>query len=472
MKRIVLSLVVLLSFTVPAFAQALPDFSNIVERYSSAVVNISTTALPPEMPERGMAPAPSPFQGTPFEQLFEQFFQGLPQGQAPVQPGRSLGSGLVISADGYVVTNNHVVEGADEIIVRFADETEHKAKLVGRDTKNDIALLKVDNGNTLPYAPLGDSSAVKVGEWVLAIGNPFGLGGSVSAGIISARGRQIGGAYDDFLQTDAAINPGNSGGPLFNLNGDVIGINTAILTRSGGSNGIGFAIPSNTVKNIVEQIKEHGRPIRGWLGVRIQTVTDELAKALKLDRAYGALVAEVVVDSPAAKVGLKTGDVIVSYDGRTINKMSDLPRLVAETKVNNTVKVEYIRGGKKQTANVLIAELSEEGDDNRPVGKGQRSGGDAVLGMRLQNLDDNIRRQLGVDKSVRGAVIAGVAAGSDAERAGLRRGDIVLQVGNAEVTSADQAKRLLEADKSGTVLLLINRSGDNLFVPLVRAEKK
>ncbi|MEL6481195.1 MAG: Do family serine endopeptidase, partial [Pseudomonadota bacterium] len=337
-------------------AQARPgSFADLAERLSPAVVNIST-AQKVEQAERGEQQVP---EGTPFEDLFRDFFErGRPQGPRQVQ---SLGSGFVISAEGYVVTNNHVIEEADEITVNFADGSSLPAELVGTDPKTDIALLKIEPTQPLEFVKFGDSEASRVGDWVLAIGNPFGLGGSVSAGIISARDRNINaGPYDDFIQTDAAINRGNSGGPLFNLDGEVIGVNTAIISPTGGSIGIGFAVPSAIAENVVAQLQEFGQTKRGWLGVRIQTVNDELAEALGLDRPQGALVADVTSEGPAEEGGIEAGDVILKFDGKDISEMRDLPRIVAETAVGSTVRVVVFRKGKTQSVKVTLGLLEEQ----------------------------------------------------------------------------------------------------------------
>ena len=450
-------------------ATGLPAVADLAEQHSAAVVNVSTTSKPKPMMDRTFHQfeGQTPFEGTPFEDFFKDFFRHSPMQNMPV---RSLGSGVLISADGYVLTNNHVVDGADDIVVRLQDEHEFKAKIVGRDSKNDLALLKID-GKNLPYVTLGDSDKVRVGEWVVAIGNPFGLGGTVTAGIISARGRHIGqGPYDDFLQTDAAINPGNSGGPLFNMQGEVIGINTAILSRSGGSQGIGFSIPSNTAKLIVDQLKTYGHAIRGWLGVRIQTVTSDMAEALGRKESGGALVAEVVSGSPAAKAGLKSGDLIVKYDDQDIRKMVDLPRLVAETEVGKTVPLAIVRNGKKMTLKTTIAELKE--DDKADTSAADKAPdavpSDAPLGMQLKDMTDDLRQQYQVDDKVKGVIVTGLNPDGPAAAAGVKVGDVILRVNRTDVTTARAATKLIKQDKGAAVLLLLNREGGNTFVPVRR----
>ncbi|HUK57843.1 MAG TPA: Do family serine endopeptidase, partial [Stellaceae bacterium] len=345
---------------------ALPSFGPLVKEVMPAVVNISVQmkgdGMVSENQEQGQDQAGpgdngpmQQFPPSPFDQFLRRFFQQGPNGvpMMPQGPGRmermALGSGFIIDPSGYIVTNNHVVENADKVTVVFQDGTKHPAKIIGRDEKTDLALIKIDAPKPLPYVEWGDSNGSHVGDWVLAVGNPFGLGGTVSTGIISARGRDIHeGPYDDFLQIDASINRGNSGGPTFNLQGRVIGINTAIYSPNGGSVGIGFAIPSSLAKPVIEQLKEHGKVERGWLGVQIQEVTPELAKSLGLPKAEGALVADVTAGGPAQKVGIKQGDVILSYDGHDIAKLRDLPLSVAETPVGETAKVEIWRDGKEQ----------------------------------------------------------------------------------------------------------------------------
>lgn len=464
-SSILCALVVLCAFnaqalSLGALATKPASFADLVEQHSKAVVNISTETKPRKIAGREVPQ--NPFENSPFGQFFEDFFgpNGIPQ-QPNGRPQQSLGSGVIISEEGYVVTNAHVVKGADIIKVRVGEDDEFEAKLVGSDTKNDVALLKIE-GDKLPFVSFGDSDKVRVGDWAIAIGNPFGLGGSVSAGIISALGRNIQqGPYDHFLQTDAAINPGNSGGPLFNTDGKVIGINTAILSRTGGSQGIGFAIPSNTVMKIVNQIKEHGRPIRGWLGVRIQKVTPELAEAFGLDKGRGALIAEVTQDSPAEKASLERGDIIMSYQGEEIKEMSDLPRLVAETKIGTEATIVVMREGKEKSIQVKIDELS---DENEALEQDIEEGKDHGFGLTLAPLNGQMRKQYKVDKKTDGVVIVGVAPRSEAARAGLRPGDVVLQVNQKYVATVRDVQRYLSADK--TNLLLIHRKNGNSFVAL------
>jgi serine protease Do len=447
------------------------DYADLVERLSHSVVNISTKTEPKERPQTRQMP--NPFEGTPFEDLFRGFGGGMDGFQFPQVPQQSLGSGVLIDQAGYIVTNNHVVEGADEILVKFNGERdEHAADLVGRDAKNDLALLKLKDRVSNPPARLGDSSKLRPGQPVIAIGNPFGLGGTVTSGIVSALSRNIGqGPYDDFIQTDAAINPGNSGGPLFNEAGEVVGINAAILTRTGGSNGIGFAIPINTVKLIVEQIKTHGRPIRGWLGVRIQHVTKALASSLNLPDDIGALVAEVIEESPAAAAGIKVGDVILRYDGKKIEQMADLPRLVAETKVGGRVGVEIMRGTTRKIIQVKIAELDEEEDVSVPSQQNTTQKPEKMLGLQLKPLSRELRNQLDVPSTIDGLVVADVAYGSPAFEAGIRRGDVLVEANMKRLTNAADLRREIEKAAEGKAILIrLYREDGFLFVPLKTAE--
>jgi len=457
--------------TGPAPAQSLPSFADLAEKLSPAVVNIST-AQTLEQPQRNGPALP---EGSPFEELFKDFFEnGQPRGPQTVQ---SLGSGFVISPEGYIVTNNHVIEEADEITVNFADGSSLPATLVGTDTKTDISLLKVESDKPLPFVNFGDSDAIRVGDWVLAIGNPFGLGGSVSAGIVSARNRDINaGPYDDFIQTDAAINRGNSGGPLFNLAGEVIGVNTAIISPSGGSIGIGFSVPANMVKAVVNQLREYGMTKRGWLGVRIQTVNEEMADALGMDSAAGALVADVTAGGPAAEGGIEPGDVITKFDGKDVVQMRDLPRMVADTEVGKTVRVVVFRKGKTQTLKVKVG-LLEEAEATEAAATPPDAGtatpkpdvelGD--LGLKLRTITEADRTQYGIAAEVSGVLVSEVAPGGTADQKGVRPGDVIVEVGQEPVTTPEQVgERVAEAATQGrgSVLFLIQSGGDLRFVPL------
>ena len=448
-------------------SHAMADYADLVEKLSPSVVNISIKTKTVE--EGGKRGGRNPFSGTPFEDFFKEFEEGFQQLPIPQRRKASLGSGVVIDLEGYIITNNHVIEDAAEIIVKFNEDREdYEAELIGRDAKNDIALLKLkDKVVGLSAARLGDSDALRPGEAVLAIGNPFGLGGTVTAGIVSALGRNIGqGPYDDFIQTDAAINPGNSGGPLFNKAGEVIGINTAIISRTGGSNGIGFAVPVNTVKKIVSQIKQYGRPVRGWLGVRIQHITEDLAESLKLPDDVGALVAEVVEGSPAEKAKIKSGDVILSYNGTDIIEMSDLPRLVAETPVGKRVPVEVLRDKKRRTLYIKIAELEEDEDVAVPGREAPTAKPEKLLGLTLRPLTNDIRKTLELEKSMDGLVADSVAYGSPAFEAGIRTGDVLVSANMKDLTGLDVLRTEVNRSKGKSLLIRLYRQDGYLFVPL------
>ncbi|MBW2092780.1 MAG: DegQ family serine endoprotease, partial [Deltaproteobacteria bacterium] len=391
----------------------------------------------------------------PFD-FFEKFFG--PQLQPRERKQRSLGSGFIIDPEGFIITNNHVVEDAQKIVVLVSSGKEYKAKIVGRDRKTDIALIKINADGTLPYVKLGDSDQIKVGDWVVAIGNPFGLDHTVTAGIISAKGRVIGaGPYDDFLQTDASINPGNSGGPLLNLNGEVIGINTAI-TATG--QGIGFAIPTNLAKDIVSQLKKTGKVVRGWLGVMIQQITPELAKSFKLKDQSGSLVADVDADGPAKKAGIKRGDVIVAFNGKAVKEWSDLPALVASTPVGTEVEVTIIRNGKTKTVQVKLGELKEEKIASREPVK------EELLGLDVQELTPELARQFGVDQDA-GVIISRIAEDSPAAEVGLRPGDIILEINRQPINNLESYNQAIsKINKGEIVLFLVKRGPNTLFYTL------
>jgi serine protease Do len=463
-------------------ALPLPSFSPLVKKVLPAVVNISVVEksdvaddAEQDSDQGGQQGAPS----SPFDEFLRRFFEqqgqgfpGMPMHPRPEQR-MALGSGFIIDPAGYVVTNNHVVSNADKVTVILQDGSKHPAKVLGRDSKTDLALLKIDAKEPLPYVSWGDSNQEQVGDWVLAVGNPFGLGGTVSSGIISARGRDIhSGPYDDYLQLDAAINRGNSGGPTFNLNGQVIGINTAIYSPNGGSVGIGFAIPSSLAKPVIEQLREHGKVERGWLGVQIQEVTPEIAKGLGLPHAEGALVADVTPKSPAAHAGVKQGDVILSFNGHKVAKVRDLPIVVAETPVGDHAKVEVFRNGKDQDLTVDIGKMPE----NPQVAENQQQGGQdengasaTALGLKLAPLTGEMRQRAGVPKSVKGVVVTGVDDSSPLAELGIQPGDVIEQVNQQPVTTPQQAEsKLKEAQKGANknVLLLINRHGTNQYLAL------
>jgi serine protease Do len=433
------------------------------------VVNIAT-AQTVEQPQRNGPRAP---EGSPFDDLFRDFFEnGQPRAPQTVQ---SLGSGFVISPEGYIVTNNHVIADADEITVNFPDGTALTATLVGTDPKVDLALLKVEPAAPLPFVSFGDSDVARVGDWVLAIGNPFGFGGSISAGIISAHHRNINsGPYDDFIQTDAAINKGNSGGPLFNMAGEVIGVNSAIISPTGGSIGIGFSIPANLAKGVIEQLRQYGMTRRGWLGVRIQTVNDEMAEALGMDKAMGALVADVTPGGPAIDGGIEPGDVIIKFDGADVAEMRDLPRMVADTEVDKTVRVVVFRKGKTLTLKITIALLEEQGGTvTAKTPDTEEQGADdlelTALGLTLGTLSANARSQFGIPDDITGVVVTGVANGGSAAEKGVRPGDVIVEVGQEPVTSPGEVDaRVADAVTAGrkSVLFLIQSGSDLRFVPL------
>jgi serine protease Do len=394
--------------------------------------------------------------------FFEQ--QGRPTPQRH-EGGIALGSGFIIDPSGYVVTNNHVVAQADKVTVIFQDGSKHPAKIIGRDQKTDLALLKIDAPQPLPYVSWGNSGAEQVGDWVVAVGNPFGLGGSVSPGTIAARGRDINaGPYDDFLQIDASINKGNSGGPTFNLDGQVIGINSAIYSPNGGSVGIGFAIPSDLAKPIIDQLRAHGKVERSWLGVEIQQVTPELATSLGLPKAEGALVSSITPDSPAAKAGFKQGDVILSFDGHKIEKLRDLPILVAETPANQTATLEVWRNKAETTLSTQLAEMPANAQ------LAQNGGGEngSAMGLQLAPLDGAWREQLHLHGDVKGVVVTGIANNSPLGNLGLQRGDVIESINQHPVTTPDEATNALNAVKNDTanqnVLILLNRNGVNQYV--------
>jgi serine protease Do len=425
----------------------------VAEELIEAVVNISTSQG--IRGPRGI-PLPNVPKGSPFEDLFEDFFDNDPgRSLVPNRKVSSLGSGFVIDGkEGIIVTNNHVIDGAEEISVNFHDGTQLNAEIVGIDTKTDIALLKVKPKKELKAVSFGVSANIKVGDWVMAIGNPFGLGGTVTVGIISAKARDINsGPYDDYLQTDASINKGNSGGPLFNMDGEVIGVNTAIISPTGGSIGIGFAVPSDIANSVVQQLRTFGEVRRGWLGVKIQTVTDGIAGRVNVPAHTGALIAAVSPDSPAAKAGLKSGDVIVKFDGRNVTRMRVLPRLVARTPIDKTVDVEVRRKGEKKTLRVTIGRL--EGDEVRPKALSGAPNGEtsqsemSVLGLKLSRLNDKLRSKYGFGADVTGAIVSEVDPESPAAKR-IRPGDVIVEAAQEPVTDPqDIARKVEDVKRSG-----------------------
>ena len=463
-------ILVMASASFPAWSKTAPDsFADLAQRLLPAVVNVSTTQAAKEG-SRPQLPQLPP--GSPFEDFFKEFSERN-QPQQRRRPSRSLGSGFIIDSSGYVVTNNHVIEGADEITVILQDDTRIAAEVVGRDSKTDLAVLKIEPTTKLPSVSFGDSDASRVGDWIIAIGNPFGLGGTVTAGIISARGRNINsGPYDDFIQTDASINRGNSGGPMFNLEGVVIGVNTAIFSPSGGSVGIGFAIPSTTVRLVIRQLMDGGQVRRGWLGVHIQTVTDELAENLGLDHTRGALVASVIKDGPAEAAEIKAGDVILTFDGKDIGEMRRLPRIVAETPVDKIVDAIIWREKAEIKLSVTVGELDEKEPQvasRRPGGgNGQEESFDD-FGLTLSEVSPGLRKRFELADDAKGVIVTGVGEGGLAAEKGIRPGDLVVEVNQDEVNSLSAVHDSIgkaRQDGKKTVLFLLEGQGGLRFVAL------
>jgi serine protease Do len=435
----------------------LPDFISLAKKMRPIVVNISTTQMSETRGPQEFGGGPFG-EDDPFNDFWRRFFGGpIPRGP---QRQRSLGSGFIIDSDGSILTNNHVVENAQKIVVKLDDQQEYEARVVGRDAKTDIAIIKINAKTNLTAANLGDSDRVEVGEWVVAIGNPFGLDSTVTSGIVSAKGRHIGqGPYDNFIQTDASINPGNSGGPLLNLRGEVIGINTAIFSRTGGNIGIGFAIPVNLVKELLPQLRGKGKVTRGYLGVLIQKVTPEIAESLGMDKGTGALVANVSKDGPAEKAGVKVGDVIVEFDGKEVKDSGDLPIIVARTPVDKKVRMKVLRDKKEVALTVAVGELKEEEVVAAVPEKGE-------LGMTVQRLTPQIAESLGLDKAD-GVVVTAVEPGSAADEAGIRRGDLIMEIDRKPIRSLDEYKKSVAAIRKGKgVLFLVRRGESTLFLAL------
>jgi len=449
-----------------AAASLAPDtFSDIAKKFSPAVVNISTqkTYKGSQSQRRFFGPSPMPGPQDPFRDFFEKFFPDMPRDRTQ----RSLGTGFIIDAKGLIITNDHVVKNADKIKVKLAGKggKEYTAKVKGRDPQTDIALLQIDSKETFPHLSLGNSDDIQVGDWVVAIGNPFGLGHTVTQGIISAKGRIIGATkYDNFLQTDAAINPGNSGGPLLNLKGEVVGINTAIVATG---QGIGFAIPSNLAQNIIQQLQEKGKVVRGMLGVQVQTVTPEMAKAFGLSEPTGALVAEVHPDTPAQKAGLKREDIIIEFNGQPIKEMNELPRLVAATTPGTKVKLKVLRDGKEKIIPLTVTELKEE----RFAKDTSDAEEDSPIGLVVEDLDAQLARRLGL-KETKGVVVVRVESGSAAAEAGLQRGDVILEINGKEVPNIKGFQDILsKAPKKSFARILVKRRGRTLFFAVEIPEK-
>lgn len=431
-----------------------PNFVDLATKLKPSVVNISTskkvTAQHPNFQGRGGS-----------QDLFEEFFKRF----APNQPPRSrkessLGSGFIISDDGYILTNDHVINGADEVSVKLSDGRSFEAKIKGSDEKLDLALLKIDTGEKLPVANLGDSETLQVGEWVMAIGNPFGLEQTVTVGIVSAKGRVIGaGPYDDFIQTDASINPGNSGGPLFNMKGQVVGINTAIIR---GGQGIGFALPINAAQVTVKQLKENGEVVRGWLGVSIQKISEELAESFGLDRARGALVAEVVAGAPAAEAGIKQGDIVLEFDGRDVEEMNDLPRIVAATPVGKTVKVKLFRNGKEIEVKVKVGKLSGDGRRTHGVTDTEER-----LGLSLTALSDDVKERFGLEIE-RGVLISAVDPDGPSSESNLRPGDVIVEANGKDINGLGDLRKIVTSLSSGKVMRILVQRGESSLYTTVK----
>jgi serine protease Do len=456
----------------PGFARPAPDsFADLADKLLPTVVNIATSqTLKQAAPQASLPDVPP---DSPLADLFKNFL-----GPQRAQPRHvtSLGTGFIVDPSGLIVTNNHVIEDAEHITATLNDGTVLPAKLIGRDEKTDLALLKVTTKKALPAARFGDSDHARIGDWVIAIGNPFGLGSTVTAGIVSARNRDINaGPYDEFIQTDAPINRGNSGGPLFNTDGDVIGVNSAIYSPSGGSVGIGFSIPSNLVRSVVAQLRQYGVAKRGWIGVRIQAVTDDLAEGLGLPAKTGALITDVTPKGPAAKAGIANGDLVTGFDGKPVGDSRALPRIVADTPIGKTVPVDILRKGKKQTVKLTVLKLEDEkpmravAKTPPPAPQAKSKSRVSQLGLSLAAVDGDARTQFKLAGNVHGVVVTDVAPESPAAEKNLRPGDVIVQVQSQNVRTPDDVARLVDADaKAGkkVELMLVNRGGDLTYVAL------
>ena len=465
----VTTLALIMAQTLMAAAQSRPaTFADLAEQVSPSVVNIttSTTVATPTQP------GPVVPEGSPFEDFFRDFMDRNGPGQRGPRRSQALGSGFVISEDGYIVTNNHVIEGADEILIEFFEGFELEAEIVGTDRNTDLALLKVESDEPLAFVPWGDSEEARVGDWVMAMGNPLGQGFSVSAGIVSARGRALSGSYDDYIQTDAAINRGNSGGPLFNMDGEVVGVNTAILSPNGGSIGIGFAMSSRVAENVINQLRDFGETRRGWLGVRIQDVTEDLAEGLGLAEARGALVTDVP-EGPALEGGMESGDVILSFDGQEVEDTRELVRRVGNTDVGREVRVLVFRDGQTETLRITLGRR-EEAERTVPASINRDEPlTTEFLGLTVSTMTDELREQLGLGEDVEGLVVADVVEDSEAFEKGLRAGDLITEAGQERVATISDLEDRIEAAKDAgrkSLLLLVRRDGDPRFVALTLDE--
>ena len=460
-----------------AYAQGPESVADLAEDLLDAVVNVSTSQGQSDRGP-GAVPMPDTPEGSPFQDYFDEFFRN-DGGNAPPRRMQSLGSGFVLDAnEGIVITNNHVIADADTVEINFSDGATLQAEVLGRDAKTDLAVLKVDPGEKqLRAVPLGDSNMMRIGDWVMAIGNPFGLGNTVTVGIISALDRDINsGPYDDFIQTDAAINRGNSGGPLFNMDGEVIGINTAIISPTGGSIGIGFAIPTELARGVIEQLREFGETRRGWLGVRIQPVTDDIAESLGLSGTNGAVVAGVIQGGPVDDGTIMAGDVIVMFDGKEVRNMRDLPRIVAETEVGKAVDVVIVRKGQRQTVKVTLGRLedgerlasAEGGSDEETPDEGLAEA--SALGMTLVELDEEARAEFQIADDLSGVLVSGVEEGSPAAERGIEPGQIVVEVAQESVSSprevVDRVDALKARGRKNVVMIVAGANGELRFVSI------
>jgi serine protease Do len=476
MLRLVFTTIAIIFATIYAnisLAAAAPTtFAPIVENATPAIVNISTTQsiemknpfddLRMEMPE-----------GSPFDQFFKEFFDrefGMHEGRK--RKATSLGSGFIIDSAGHIVTNFHVIDGAEDISVTLSNDPDksYTAKLIGADKRTDLALLKIDSKTPLPFLKMGNSDVAKVGDWVIAIGNPFGLGGTVTAGIISAKSRLIGGQYDEFIQTDASINRGNSGGPMINLDSEVIGINSVIISPSGGNIGIGFAIPSNQALPIINQLKDHGAITRGWLGVVIQPLTEDIAKNIGVDMTKGVIVSEVVKGSPAEKAGIKVGDVISTYEGVTVSQPQKLSNLVANTQIGKKAQINFVRDGKPMKVDVAIEKLDPKADEVAQHATSKDSAKNdttAQLGMHYSEITEQLRAKFKIDKAISGVVITKVVRGSVSSDVGLKAGDVIMKANKVKIVGPNDLTKEIQAaknNKAQNIVLLVNRNNSNRFI--------
>ncbi len=454
LKRFALALFLLVPLQLAA---QLPDFTDLVEKYGGAVVNISTT----QTSRSGMGRLPNVPEDDPFYEFFRRFMPNPGPNTPREFQSQSLGSGFILSADGYVLTNAHVVEAADEITVKLTDKRELKAKVIGSDKRTDIALLKID-ATGLPFVRTGDPNKLRVGEWVVAIGSPFGFENSVTAGIVSAKGRSLPQEnFVPFIQTDVAVNPGNSGGPLFNLRGEVVGINSAIYSRTGGFMGLSFAIPMDVANDVVQQLKTSGRVIRGRIGVVIQPITKELADGFGLPKAQGALVNQVEKGGPAEKAGVEAGDVILRFDGKVVTSSEDLPRIVGATKPGSQVTMQIWRNKATRDVRVTVAELQDERAPGQKRGAKPPATSPGIFGMTLSDLTEAQKKELKVESGVLVGQVQGAAA-----RAGIRPGDVILAVNNQDVKSVDQFREAMgQIEKGRIVALLVRRGGNSIYIP-------